>query len=177
MSRMEKNHNTSKVSELEENDEKDMTEEENEQYSVFSFYGRVGRGKYLLIINLMVIAIFIPSIMWSISEPEAKAVFSDLFKYMYLIWSLMCIYVFVCVGVKRCHDVGISGWHMLWAPNWNSTLTFDVDPFFNQYGKRGNGISPKNLKVLAVIVTIFLGAFVTLIYAFPELVYYLPPAC
>ena len=166
---IETDYNSSKDTEPEETKE-DLLKDETERYSIFDFNGRIGEGIYCLFFVIMFVAIFIPlGLIWVILGEDV--VVSDLFKYIYMAWCLMCVYVIACVGVKRCHDIGKSGWLMLWPLNWNWTLREDGDPCDNQYGKMDNGISKESVKVLLKISLIFILALSILIYTFPELIY------
>ena len=153
---IETDYNSSKDTEPEGTKE-DLLKDETERYSIFDFNGRIGEGKYILYFNIMFVAIFIPPGLISVILGEKALLFwLDLFKYIYMAWCLMCVYVIACVGVKRCHDIGKSGWLMLWFLNWNRTLCEDGDPCDNKYGKVGNGISKESVKVLFFISLIFI---------------------
>ena len=166
---IETDYNSSKDTEPEETKEY-LLKDETERYSIFDFNGRIGEGIYCLFFVIMFVAIFIPlGLIWVILGENV--VVSDLFKYIYMAWCLMCVYVIACVGVKRCHDIGKSGWLMLWPLNWNTTLREDGDPCDNKYGKMDNGISKESVKVLFQISLIFILALSILIYTFPELMY------
>ena len=153
---IETDYNSSKDTEPEETKE-DLLKDETERYSIFDFNGRIGEGIYSLFFVIMFVALFIPPLLINVILGEKALLFwPDLFKYIYMAWCLMCVYVIACVGVKRCHDIGKSGWLMLWPLNWNWTLREDEDPCDNQYGKVGNGISKESVKVLFIISLIFI---------------------
>lgn len=74
--------------------------------NVFSVNGRLGRTRYFLTTFLCCIisdsAVFISS-----NNADATVVFAC--------WSvvLACLWVSICVGAKRCHDLGHEGWWQL----------------------------------------------------------------
>ena len=78
--------------------------------SVFSFNGRVGRKEFgLTCISVFGALAFVyvcySDLYYRICD-GADELFSGLFI-------LFCCYVFLSVGVKRCHDLGFSGWCLL----------------------------------------------------------------
>lgn len=75
--------------------------------SIFSFKGRVGRKTYWIFVGIAVVLSYFFSLLDSIDEDSFTGVF-----FILLFFSLFFYWCWLAMLVKRCHDVGKSGWHI-----------------------------------------------------------------
>ena len=125
-------------------------------HSIFNFKGRVGRVPYWLVVfSIYVIGLFffvLEETMRSIDVQVENSVLSTMEPIMFMVLLVLYFYVVLAVGVKRCHDLGHSGWFQM-IPFYGFVMLFGSgDRDGNEYGERGDGISKKSLKLLGKIV-------------------------
>ena len=126
--------------------------------SVFSFKGRVGRMELCFFMMWGGIVLIVSAVgSW---RDDVFISFAQLFA---LGLDLLYIYVFSSVAVKRCHDLGFSGYYLL-APLFNIVLLlFCLLAKGNQEDNRwgtmeGRGLSLRSLMKLGVVSGIALSA-------------------
>lgn len=105
----------------------------------FSFHGRIRRTEYGLSVLLGILGYFLCYLFSSIT---AVILQTDVGKFNALFWFLLIpvLYFISAQNVKRCHDMGRSGWYHL-NPLYCFRLMFrEGDSGANKYG-----LNPKDL--------------------------------
>ena len=90
------------------------------QKHFLEFEGRIGRLHYL---SAILFPIYAGALLWGVSFPFGLifAVLGDwtawpallLFIASLIAWGVLSIWVSLAAGVRRCHDLGLSGWMLL----------------------------------------------------------------
>ena len=124
--------------------------------SVFSFNGRVGRKEFWLTCISVFGALAFVYVCYSDLYYRICYGADELFSGLFI---LFCCYVFFSVGVKRCHDLGFSGWCLL-IPVFNLIplslcLLKKGEAKDNQWGAmEGRGLSLGSVIVARVVFAI-----------------------
>lgn len=97
--------------------------------SIFSFRGRSGRGEYWAICLIAGLVNYALSFMVQTNYNSAPLGIA------YLVFAVFYVWVIWAAGVRRCHDLGHSGWFQL-IPFYGIWMAFvSGDSCDNEYGK------------------------------------------
>ena len=93
---------------------------------LFSFQGRAPRGEWWLVAWVLVFLAYLPSAMWHGAQ-ELPSVISILV--MGLAVACWCVIVIgsISVSVRRCHDIGFSGWFVLLLAGWRWACPYIIE--------------------------------------------------
>lgn len=103
----------------------------------FSFKGRIRRREYWLSISILwavlVLLAFLLETMEELLDLEPGSL-----ALLFLLLFIPCIWFAYAQGVKRCHDIGKSGWH-LFLPTSILVYFEDGEEYENDYGPDPKG--------------------------------------
>ncbi len=113
----------------------------------FSFYGRIRRTEYGLSIVFYIAFTVLMAVLFAPSRPGEHSFASTGF--------IPAVFFVVAQGVKRCHDLGKSGWWIL-VPFYGFWLLFaEGQSFENEFGDSpkdlGQGFDPNHFSTAPVI--------------------------
>ena len=121
--------------------------------SVFSFNGRVGRKAFwLTCISVFGVLAYVFDHGWCLLFWIGRCGLNELIFWLFI---LFCCYVFFSVGVKRCHDLGFSGWYLLIPGILSLCLLIKGEAKDNKWGAmEGRGLSLGSVIVACVVFAI-----------------------
>ena len=121
--------------------------------SVFSFNGRVGRKEFWLTC-ISVFGVLAYVYVYGICIYLCWIGFGSN-GLLFWLFILFCCYVFFSVGVKRCHDLGFSGWFLLLPGILPLCLLIKGEAKNNKWGAmEGRGLSLGSVIVACVVFAI-----------------------
>ena len=105
--------------------------------SVFSFEGRIRRKEFAISFVIYLVCTSVLQYLIALNTASSGSQDSSL---LYLLAYLLCIILIVAQSVKRCHDLGKSGWYQL-IPFYVLWLLFaEGQDGVNEYGSNPKGI-------------------------------------
>lgn len=98
--------------------------------NIFWINGRCGRLAYFCVA-------FLAGIVQHFANEFSRGKTDTAIGYFLGFVIVVCLWIIICVGAKRCHDLGHSGWWQL-IPFYGLWLLFaEGDPDDNEYGSAG----------------------------------------